>query len=157
MKGITASALARALVHGPRKIPVVVNGYGLQAVEVAHGRIRHDILGNSFSEMPDKPRDAALVLRFTSCEPMTLAEVQAAFEAHGDLEVFVWGTPVSAIRYVEAYYDRAKERHVFWRGTREMVATPLHWTELSDGTMDETYIWTRPAPTPSYDSETVNV
>lgn len=153
MKAITARELARTMVHGPRGIPMVVNGWGVQAVEVAHGRLRRDVMGVSFSEMPDKPRDAALVLRFTDCEPMTLAQVQAVFEEHGDLEVFVWGTPVSAIRYVETYYDHEKRRHVFCRGTHEMVSTPLHWTELSDGTRDETYIWTKPAPTPTHSIE----
>lgn len=148
MKAITARMLAREMVHGPRRIPVVVNGWGLQAVQVAHGRLRRDVMGASFSEMPDRPRDTALVMRFTDCTPMTLAETQAVLEEHGDLEVFVWGTPVSAVRYVEAYYDREKRRHVFWPGTREMVATPLHWTEISDGTQEETYIWTKPAPVP---------
>jgi len=143
-----ARQLAATLVHGPRRIPVVVNGHGVLAVEVAHGRIRRDVMGVSFSEMPDKPRDEALAIRFGDGETMTLAAVQAALEAHGDLEVFVWGTQISAIRYVEAYYDRAKGRHVFWRGTGEMVATPLHWTELSDGTRDEIHIWSPPAPNP---------
>lgn len=144
MKKITARSIAASLVHGPRGIPFVVNGHAVQAIQLVAGIVRRDGDRVRFVEKSRRAQDMALVIRFGRGDAMKLAEAQEILERHGDLEVFVWGQRVSDIRYVKAYYDYERKRHVFHEGTLEMVATPLHPIRGGNGA-ELSPIWSPPA------------
>lgn len=138
-----AADIAAGMRDVPGRIPVVVNGMAVLAVEVAGGRIRRDMMDVSFTEMPDKPRDLALVVRMGEGRGMTVDEVRTALLTNGEMEIFVWGENVSSISVVAACTWR--------RGAKGKVAVPMHWTEMSDGRQHETHVWAEPTPMPERD------
>ncbi len=137
---MTAAEIAATLENVPGRMPVVVNGRPVTAVEVAGGRIRRDMMDVSLVELPEKPRDMALVLRMDEGSGLTVDEVRKALLAEGGMDLFVWGEQVSSMTVLEA--------SARGRGAKGKVASPMHWTELSDGTQDETHVWLEPAVMP---------
>ena len=53
--------LIAALKALPGNPEVFIDGIAVDGVEIAHGRIKRSMFGDTFRVMPDKPRDEAVV------------------------------------------------------------------------------------------------
>lgn len=142
---MNATNLARALGALPDRLPMVINDRAIVAIETATGRIRRDIMGPSFAELPDKPRDTAIVLRPGSGDAITVRDAIAflCLTDHADLPIFVHGAPVDGVETAQRRLDPVTGLYRTVRGDRlgERVVTPVHWSELSTGEQALSQVW----------------
>ena len=136
----TQDAIA-ALKHMNGRLPVVINTKAVTRVAVEHGRIRRDLMSTTFREMPDKPRDAAVVLHAGPGDAMSVKDIVASLGACEDLELFVNGEQVSGFEVAHRRMDGTRTLYLRSASPNVDVVTPTQWSEGSDGERRQSDVW----------------
>jgi hypothetical protein len=136
--------LAVLLDARPAHLAVFLRDTPVTGLTGLSGRIRRDVMGSTFSEMPDKPRDEVLtpdvaVNDETGRLPVLKArELRRLLDLHDpETELFIDGDPVDGLDERRGRISMRNGRPSFRSdpvGGRDVVLTFTRWTELSDGT-----------------------
>ena len=128
----------------PGHLPVFLGGDPVTGLVAIGGRIRRDVMGSTFTALPERPRDEVVspsvaVADDTGALPVLkardLLRLLAALEP--DVEMFVKEEPVEGIddRRGRIRSDGGRRRFTSDPvGGRDVVLAFTRWTELSDGT-----------------------